>query len=71
MIEILIAFAAGAASCFAALFISAGRRRRRAAPGENSKERVGETVVAVLSDRPVAAASWFQRHFRRFSHAHP
>ena len=47
MIELAIAFAAGAATCFAALYLSAIRRRRRprAARGENSKTRVGETVA--------------------------
>ena len=72
MIELAIAFAAGAASCFAALYISAVRRRRpRAARGENSKTRVGETVIAILNGREVVAATLFQRLTRRFQNVHP
>ncbi len=72
MIELAIAFAAGAASCFAALYISAIRRRRRprAARGENSKTRVGETVVAIVGGREVLAPTFFQRLTRRFQNAY-
>ena len=70
MIEIAMAFAAGAATCFAALYLSAIlRRRERPAHGENSKTDVGETVVAVLNGRPVVPRSLFQRLTRRFQHA--
>ena len=73
MIEIAIAFAAGAASCFAALYLSAVRRRRRpqAARGENSKTRVGETVVAIVNGREIVAPTLRQRLARRFQNAHP
>lgn len=72
MIELAIAFAAGAATCFAALYLSAIRRRRpRAAHGENSKTDVGETVVAILNGREVLAPTLRQRLTRRFQNAHP
>ncbi len=72
MIELLTAFAAGAASCFAALYISAILRRRpQAAHGENSKTDVGETVVAILNGREVLAPTFRQRLTRRFQNVNP
>lgn len=72
MFEVIAAFAAGAASCFVALYLSAILRRRdRPAHGENSKTDVGETVVAVLNGRPIVGRTLFQRLIRRSDHAHP
>ena len=69
MIELTIAFAVGAAICFAALYLSAARRARQSAFGENSITHVSETVVAIVGGRRVVAPpTLFQRLTRRSHH---